>query len=259
MFLNVRLMVVAVLASIVGIVCALGLFAEFRVSHDSFWRESNAGSPLQLAATGPPATLIDAAATFGVRFEAQPPLPTAAALAVGPQVAAHTAAIETAAPASSPRQEPQPPAIPATSTPAASAVAPDMTAAPPLAASDRVSDQPAETPATKPPENLADRTPSASPEKPTPEVKITPPAVPAAKKHITLRHRPLIARRAPARPRAAAPAQTFTTAQPAYQWAPAGQVAQPVRRRVTVRRARPAPKPAPQAAVSNTPGAASPE
>ena len=36
MFPNVRLMIVAVLASIMGISSALGLFAEFRVSRDSF-------------------------------------------------------------------------------------------------------------------------------------------------------------------------------------------------------------------------------
>ena len=34
MFPNIRLMIVAVLASILGISCALGLFAEFRVSHE---------------------------------------------------------------------------------------------------------------------------------------------------------------------------------------------------------------------------------
>lgn len=48
MFPNLRLMIVAVLASILGISCALGLFAEFRVSHNSFLRESNASAPLQL-------------------------------------------------------------------------------------------------------------------------------------------------------------------------------------------------------------------
>ncbi|MFZ3309332.1 MAG: hypothetical protein WA280_08200, partial [Xanthobacteraceae bacterium] len=66
-----RLMIVAVLASIMGISCALGLFAEFRVSHDSFLRESNAGAPLQLGLSGATA-IIDTPTTFGIRFQAQP-------------------------------------------------------------------------------------------------------------------------------------------------------------------------------------------
>lgn len=72
MFPNVRLMIVAVLASIMGISCALGLFAEFRVSHNSLLRKSNAGSPLQFNAGGSGAAVIDTAASFEVRFQAQP-------------------------------------------------------------------------------------------------------------------------------------------------------------------------------------------
>jgi hypothetical protein len=48
MFPNVRLMIVAVVASIVGISCGLGLLAVFRVNHDGFARLEAAAPPLQL-------------------------------------------------------------------------------------------------------------------------------------------------------------------------------------------------------------------
>ena len=75
MFPNLRLMVVAVLASILGISCALGLFAEFRVSHDSFLRELNASTPLQLGSSdaAPPGRVVNTAAPFEFRFQAPPP------------------------------------------------------------------------------------------------------------------------------------------------------------------------------------------
>jgi hypothetical protein len=49
MFLNARLLVVAVLAAIAGITCGLGLFATFRVNHEPLARFSEGGPPLQLA------------------------------------------------------------------------------------------------------------------------------------------------------------------------------------------------------------------
>ena len=73
MFPNIRLMIVAVLASILGISCALGLFAEFRVSHDSFLRESNASAPIQLGANdAAPARVMNTAVPFEFRFQAPP-------------------------------------------------------------------------------------------------------------------------------------------------------------------------------------------
>jgi hypothetical protein len=74
MFPNLRLMIVAVVASILGISCALGLFAEFRVSHDSFLRESNANAPLQLGVgDGALGRIVNTAAPFEFRFQAPPP------------------------------------------------------------------------------------------------------------------------------------------------------------------------------------------
>jgi hypothetical protein len=67
MFLNVRLLVVAVLAAIAGITCGLGLFATFRVNHEPLARFSEGGPPLQLAfdnlAPGP-----DAASPMSARY-----------------------------------------------------------------------------------------------------------------------------------------------------------------------------------------------
>jgi hypothetical protein len=49
MFLNVRLMVVAILAAVAGIGCGLGLFATFRVNHEPLARLAEGSPPLQLA------------------------------------------------------------------------------------------------------------------------------------------------------------------------------------------------------------------
>jgi hypothetical protein len=143
MFPNLRLMIVAVLASILGISCALGLFAEFRVSHDSFLRESNANAPLQLGASDTaPGRLVNTAAPFEFRFQTPPiadkaaeapetldravviatpqsaPFPHAAVEAAGtPETPDHTAVVET------PQPVPPAPSQPETETPAASAPA----------------------------------------------------------------------------------------------------------------------------------------
>ncbi len=195
MFPNVRLMIVAVLASIMGISCALGLFAEFRVSHDSFLRESSAGAPLQLSAGDPPAAVMNAAATFGVRFAAQPSpsSPPAVDVAAGPQAVDHAVAVKTPPATPSPRQEPEPPlqiatapqpaapsprsdTAPEAASPAASSVIPGRNSGPgnqgnpqPKPADNA---KPADnTPAgnadnkpgeNKPSDNLADRTPATA-------------------------------------------------------------------------------------------------
>ncbi|MGC1777402.1 MAG: hypothetical protein WBB34_05595 [Xanthobacteraceae bacterium] len=308
MFPNVRLMIVAVLASIMGISCALGLFAEFRVSHDSFLRESNAGTPLQLGLSGA-ATVMDSPATFEIRFPAQP-APRAAGTDINHQT--FDRAVATPGATAAPTQQREPAAVPATATNApqsppdvastpqavASPAASDTVAEPatpaatgsttgqdsalssqqnpqPKTADSRTPDnkpgdgtpadnadikpagskpaetKPAETkPAeTKPADNLADRTPAASsaardaagaPSRPARDLKLAPQHAPAAvaRKRTTVRHRPLIARRVP-RTRAVAPAPSFTATQPAYQWMPQIQSAQPIRRRLIIRRSRP--------------------
>jgi hypothetical protein len=79
MFPNVRLMIVAIMASIVGIGCGLGMFAVFRVNHDPlhdpFVRLANGATPMQLVFSNAlPSAMTDAAATpFGIRFEIKAP------------------------------------------------------------------------------------------------------------------------------------------------------------------------------------------
>ena len=50
MFPNVRLMIAAMLASVVALVCGFGMFAVFRVSHDPFARSPAATASLRLVA-----------------------------------------------------------------------------------------------------------------------------------------------------------------------------------------------------------------
>lgn len=139
MFPNVRLMIVAVLASIMGISCALGLFAELRVSHDSFLRESNAGAPLRLSSDGPPAAVMNAAATFGVRFAAQPSPPTAEGTGSS-HAFDRTGAVETLHATPLPRAEPEPTAAPVSTSATAPAPAPQIATAPQPAAAAATAD-----------------------------------------------------------------------------------------------------------------------
>lgn len=75
MFPNVRLIIAAIAASIVGISCGLGVFAAFRVNHDPFARLPSSAPPLQLVfSNAAPDPVTDAAATpFGVRFPLNAP------------------------------------------------------------------------------------------------------------------------------------------------------------------------------------------
>jgi hypothetical protein len=252
MFPNIRLMIVAVLASILGISCALGLFAEFRVSHDSFLRESNANAPMQLSANdAAPARVMNTAVPFEFRFQAPP----AAAETAGRTVISEpVAAVEPA--------------------PVAPVVTPMVAAAPETAAPQNT--QQDGKPGTT--DDVAARTPAAAAPLGDPDAlsKIVPeranPAAPSRSARTTRRHRPLVVRRLQrSRPASGQTArQGLTGTQPGYQWAaPSGSGApQTVHRRVIVRRARPAKQQArqpvaasttPQTAVSNTPPVHPPE
>ena len=70
MFPNVRLIIVAMLASMASICCCLGVFAAFRVNHEPFTRSQSSNPPLQLVfGNGAPEVATDGAvAPFGVRF-----------------------------------------------------------------------------------------------------------------------------------------------------------------------------------------------
>ena len=140
MFPNLRLMVVAVLASILGISCALGLFAEFRVSHDSFLRESNAGTPLQLGSSdAAPGRVVNTAAPFEFRFQAPPPPAVVEALG-SPETPDRAAVVQTT---NAPTLESEPAANPAAAADAP-ATASDVAAepAPAPASSDHATETP---------------------------------------------------------------------------------------------------------------------
>jgi hypothetical protein len=275
MFPNLRLMVVAVLASILGISCALGLFAEFRVSHDSFLRESNAGTPLQLGSsdTAPPGRIVNTAAPFEFRFQAPPP---AAVEALGcPETPDRTAVVQTPQPepATNPAAAANAPATDVTAEPATAPASSDhATETPSPAATASIAAQNGQSEApqdgrqnAKPTAegNLTARTPATpSTDESAPKFEIAPASpsavAPEKRRRVTLRHRPIIVRRIQ-RTRPSAPIQGFTTLQPAFQWTlPSGtQSPQPVRRRVIIRRIRPVRKPvvqttAPQTTVSTT-------
>lgn len=221
MFPNVRLMIVAVLASIMGISCALGLFAEFRVSRDSFLRESNASAPLQLSANGSTAAVVNTAAPLGFRFETQPP----------------TAALQ--APLPEPAATPGPPM--------------KAVKAPPQIATGSTAgrDIEQESQETTTPGTASDALPGST----IVPASVTP-AAPKMGVRTTAHRWPTVGRRF-RRARSAVPAQNFTVLQPAYQWASQTtfQSSQPVRRRVS-RRVRLARKPvaqtSPQTTVANT-------
>jgi hypothetical protein len=87
MFPNVRLMIAALLASITGISCGLGLFAAFRVNREPFAHLPNGSAPLQLV-LALPAPVTDTAAPFGIRFQINAPQAGAAAADTGPNLPA---------------------------------------------------------------------------------------------------------------------------------------------------------------------------
>ncbi len=266
MFPNVRLMIVAVFASIMGISCALSLFAEFRVSHDSFLRESNVSAPLQLGSNGAtPATVVNAAAPFEFRFQANP-LSSAGTEGAGATITPeHAAGVE--APHATPVVVSAPePATSAAPSVSALGTAPVAGPAPEPATPPTPSDHAREIPnpaaigsvagqdghGAKPDGggDPAARTPAASLpiQGAMPESIIAPGGATASEagKHAgrTSRRRTVVVRRIQ-RSRSVAPAQDFAAAQPAYQWSLQSglQSPQTVRRRVVIKRIRPARKP----------------
>ena len=81
MFPNVRLMIVAMFASIFAISCGLGVFAAFRLNHEPFARLASGSPPLQLASDNAATARATeaAAASFGDRFRLATPRSNATA------------------------------------------------------------------------------------------------------------------------------------------------------------------------------------
>jgi hypothetical protein len=83
MFPNVRLLIAAVVASIVALSCGFAMFATFRVNHEPLSRLATGATPLQLVAGNPTPSMPAAAESFGVRFP-----PSQTAIGGAPAVAA---------------------------------------------------------------------------------------------------------------------------------------------------------------------------
>jgi hypothetical protein len=69
MFPNVRMMIVALLASMVAVICAMGMFAAFGVTHEPFAQLPSDKSPLQLVFDHTVPAADGRALPFGVRFQ----------------------------------------------------------------------------------------------------------------------------------------------------------------------------------------------
>ena len=122
MFPNVRLLIAAVVASVVALSCGFAVFAVFRVNHEPLSRLAAGAAPLQLAAGNPmpPAAIPAPADSFGNRFpsnngdaagasaQVAPPQPERDDSVEPPSAVATTAAITTTAPETEPAEPAQP-------------------------------------------------------------------------------------------------------------------------------------------------------
>ena len=129
MFPDVRLLIAAVVASVVALSCGFAIFATFRVNHEPLSRLATGAAPLQLAAGNPSAATPAATESFGVRIpvsqgdgagapaEAAPPQPDHEDHVAPPSAVVSTAATAPETGAAEPEQ-------PAPEQPAAVAQAP---------------------------------------------------------------------------------------------------------------------------------------
>jgi hypothetical protein len=206
---DIRLMIVALLASIVAISCGLGLFAAFRVNNEQFVRAPN-GSPLLRLAFVAPMSVTDATVPIAVRLRMN--TPAAVAEPAKPIAAIELASAPTAA---------SPDTGPETSQPAGKDGSGDVAAVPPA-------DQ------SPPAEPDAKSGPSAPSAETTPTAK-------AMKKMTRYRAVKLHRRVQPQGATAAQPGDQFgALSQPAFQSPAQAAAPQTVRRRLVVKRRRPA-------------------
>ncbi len=73
MFPNIRLMIAAMVASVVALSCGFGVFAAFRVNHEPLVRLPPVTAPLQLIAGNTASVAVAAAEPFDRRFQTSPP------------------------------------------------------------------------------------------------------------------------------------------------------------------------------------------
>ena len=166
MFPNVRLLIAAVVASVVALSCGFGLFAAFRVNHEPLSRLATGAAPLQLAAGNPmPSVALPAPAdSFGDRF----PLNQAAA----------------ASPETPPRQLEHDDSVEPPSAAASATAMPSETDAVEPTQPTPVAQVPATMPDAKPDDLAVTRSEPTTPSQPPPAATETaatePPAEPAA-------------------------------------------------------------------------------
>ena len=98
MFPNVRLMIAAVMVSVVTLSCGFGMFAAFRVNHEPLSRLASGAAPLQLTADNTPAP----GQPFRVRFDLLQAQIASTAVSVPPPKPAHDDAATPASPVVSP-------------------------------------------------------------------------------------------------------------------------------------------------------------
>jgi|HubBroStandDraft_6_1064221.scaffolds.fasta_scaffold523942_1 hypothetical protein len=140
MFPNVRMMIVALLASMVAVICAMGMFAAFGVTHEPFAQLPSDKPPLQLVFDHTVPAADARALPFGVRFQIN-------AASSGGEEADKPAAVNI------PVVSPAPAAVPARQTVAdANNTLPDAVKPPAVTAAD--------TAAPKPRRRLVRRAPS---------------------------------------------------------------------------------------------------
>jgi hypothetical protein len=175
MFPNVRLLIAAVVASVVALSCGFALFATFRVNHEPLSRLAAGAAPLQLAAGNPiaSAALPAPADSFGNRFPLhQADIAGASAAVTPPQPEPDdsveppnaVAGITTTAPATDADEPAQP--VPVAQAPGAE---PDATP-----------DDVAAAPSEPPPATPSESPPAATETAATETAATEPPAEPAA-------------------------------------------------------------------------------
>jgi hypothetical protein len=213
MFPNVRLMIAAVVASVVALSCGFALFATFRVNHEPLSRLATGAVPLQLAAGNPiPSAASPAPAdSFGNRFPLhQGGIAGASAEATAPQPE-HDDSVEppsTSTAATAPDTNAAEPEQPAPEQPAvAQAAEPkqDEAAVTPseLPPTSEPPPAPSDTAATEPPAEQAAPTEQASQET-NPETKPDTAAAAAAEPPAPeVRHKPAHRHRLAAKPQQA--------------------------------------------------------
>jgi hypothetical protein len=168
MFPNVRLLIAAVVASVVALSCGFALFATFRVNHEPLSRLATGAAPLQLAAGNPlPSVALPAPAdAFGDRF----PL--------------NQAAIAGASPETPPRQPEHDDSVEPPSAVASTTATPSETDAVEPTQPTPVAQVPATMPDAKPDDVAVTRSEPTTPSQPPPAATETaatePPADPPA-------------------------------------------------------------------------------